>query len=115
MFCNKCGQAIPQGSQFCNHCGARVPGGQPEPSTYPSRSQRVEVPFGDDPGPRAQGARNQPLLGGVDEEVLFTIRPTMIFVYVWYAVAVAVVLGVSVLLGVLASYQIGRASCRERV
>jgi membrane protein YdbS with pleckstrin-like domain len=102
MFCNKCGQAIPQGSQFCNHCGARTPGGQPEPSTHPRRPQRVEVPFGDEVGP----ARNQPFVGGVDEEVLFTIRPTMIFVYVWYAVAVAIVLGVSVLLGVLASYQV---------
>lgn len=86
-----------------------MPGGQPEPSTYPRRSQRVEVPFEDDLSPSASGARSQPFLGGVDEEVLFTIRPTMIFVYVWYAFAVAIVLGVSVLLGVLASYQVAWA------
>jgi len=45
----------------------------------------------------------------VDEDVIFTIRPTMIFVWVWYAAAAAVVLCVSVLLGVLSSYGVGWA------
>lgn len=109
MFCNQCGQAIPQGSRFCNHCGAKTPAGEPEHSTYPRRSQRVEVPFGNEVGPRSSGARDQPLPGGVDEDVIFTIRPTMIFVWVWYAAAAAVVLCVSVLLGVLSSYGVGWA------
>lgn len=109
MFCNQCGQTLPQGSRFCNHCGSKTLGEQPEPSAYPRRPQRMEVPFGDDISPPASGARNQPFLGDVDEEVLFTVRPTMIFVCVWYAVAVGIVLGVSVLLGIMSSYGVALA------
>jgi uncharacterized membrane protein YdbT with pleckstrin-like domain len=69
----------------------------------------MDVPLREDVRPQASGARNQPFLGGVDEEVIFTVRPTMIFVYVWYAVAVAIVLGVSVLLGVLSRYEVAWA------
>ena len=109
MFCNQCGQTIPEGSRFCNYCGAKTPSEQPEPSTYQRRPQRMDVPLREDVRPQASGARNQPFLGGVDEEVIFTVRPTMIFVYVWYAVAVAIVLGVSVLLGVLSRYEVAWA------
>ena len=109
MFCNQCGQTIPPGSRFCNHCGMKTPGEQPEPSAYPRRPQRMEVPFGDEISPHASGARNQPFLGEVDEEVLFTVRPTMIFVCVWYAVAAGIVLGVSVLLGIMARYEVAFA------
>ena len=109
MFCNQCGQAIPQGSRFCNHCGMKTPGEQPEPSVYPSRPQRREVPLGDEISPHASGVRNQPFLGAVDEEVLFTLRPTMIFVCVWYAVAAGIVLGVAVLLGIMSRYEVAFA------
>ncbi|HYP29058.1 MAG TPA: PH domain-containing protein [Blastocatellia bacterium] len=109
MFCNQCGQTIPEGSRFCNHCGAETPGERPEPSAYQRRPQRMEAPFREEVRPQPSGARNQPLLGGVDEEVIFTVRPTMIFVYVWYVVAAAIVLGVSVLLGILSSYEVAWA------
>lgn len=69
----------------------------------------MEVPFGDDISPPVSGARNQPFLGDVNEEVLFTVRPTMIFVWVWYAVAAGIVLGVSVLLGIMSSYGVALA------
>jgi membrane protein YdbS with pleckstrin-like domain len=96
MFCNQCGQPVTQGSRFCNHCGAQVaaPGNRPER------------------GPRAggQAASDAPALAGygptgmVDEQVIFTVRPTMIFVLVWYAIAALVVLSASALVGLLHSY-----------
>jgi membrane protein YdbS with pleckstrin-like domain len=36
-----------------------------------------------------------------EERALFTIRPTMVFVYMWYALAVLVVIAVSALMGVI--------------
>ncbi|HXG68436.1 MAG TPA: PH domain-containing protein [Blastocatellia bacterium] len=39
-----------------------------------------------------------------EERVIFTVRPTMLFVYVWYAIAAAVVLATAALMGILSSY-----------
>jgi uncharacterized membrane protein YdbT with pleckstrin-like domain len=38
-----------------------------------------------------------------DEVAIFTLRPTLIFVLVWYAIAAVIVIGVAALLGVLSS------------
>jgi membrane protein YdbS with pleckstrin-like domain len=40
------------------------------------------------------------------ERDLFTIRPTMIFVYMWYALAIAIVIGAAVLMGILKSKEV---------
>lgn len=64
MRCPDCGQINPEGSRFCNHCGARL-------SHAP-----------------------QPLASGIadDEQIIFVLRPTVIFVVVRYALAVLLTL-----------------------
>jgi uncharacterized membrane protein YdbT with pleckstrin-like domain len=42
--------------------------------------------------------------GMVEEQIIFTARPTMLFVLVWYAIAALVVLAASALAGLLHSY-----------
>jgi uncharacterized membrane protein YdbT with pleckstrin-like domain len=76
MYCNKCGQAVPEGSRFCNSCGAQT-----------TASVAVQD---------AQAAEQ-------DEQVVFTLRPTMIFVAVRYIIAALVLLAAAALMGLLAS------------
>jgi uncharacterized membrane protein YdbT with pleckstrin-like domain len=76
MYCNKCGQTLPEGSRFCNTCGAQTvttepPDGPVSVATY------------------------------ADEQEIFTVRPTMIFVLVRYIVAALIIVAVAALMGVL--------------
>ncbi|MBI3652946.1 MAG: PH domain-containing protein [Acidobacteria bacterium] len=90
MFCNQCGAQLNDGSRFCNKCGATLGAGanvQPPPSGY-GQGQGVA---------QSGGALNSI----ADEHNIFTIRPTMIFVLVWYAMAALLVIGVAALLGIL--------------
>lgn len=95
MFCKQCGQAVTQGSRFCNHCGAPVAAAGSQP---PQR------------GPHSEGQPAQQAIAGyapaalADEQVIFTVRPTMFFVMVWYAVATLVVLAICAIAGLLNSY-----------
>ena len=94
MYCNKCGAKLADGSRFCNQCGAtatvateRAAGPQPQAGyPQPLARQRALSPGADD-----------------DEVAIFTLRPTLIFVLVWYGVATVLLVGVAALLGVLSS------------
>lgn len=77
MYCNKCGQTLPEGSRFCNSCGAETP--------------KAGLPAD---GPVAPASY-------ADEHEIFTVRPTMIFVLVRYIVAALVVLATAALMGIL--------------
>jgi uncharacterized membrane protein YdbT with pleckstrin-like domain len=77
MYCNKCGQTLPEGSRFCNSCG----------------SQTLSA-GGPSDGPVAVASY-------ADEQEIFTVRPTMIFVLVRYIVAALIVIGTAALMGVL--------------
>ena len=107
MYCNQCGQEIPQSSRFCNHCGASAVMTGPNPAgDHPVNAATRRAPAArvhdaqrgsrDD----ARGNAAYP----VDEDVIFTLRPTLIFVFVRYMVATAFVLGVAALVGILRSY-----------
>jgi len=76
MYCNKCGQPVPEQSQFCNHCGAQV-------------AVSAITPIAD-----------QAL---ADEHELFSIRPTMIFVWIRYIIAALLVITVAAIMGVLSN------------
>src|SRR5262245_13179872 len=80
MYCNKCGQTLPEGSRFCNSCG----------------SQTI-----------AQGVGSIETQASVatysDEHEIFTVRPTMIFVVIRYIIAALVVLAAAALMGILSS------------
>lgn len=79
MYCNKCGQTLPEGSRFCNSCG----------------SQTLSA-SGPSDGPVAVASY-------ADEQEIFTVRPTMIFVLIRYIVAALIVIATAALMGVLSN------------
>jgi membrane protein YdbS with pleckstrin-like domain len=85
MFCNKCGQTVPEGSRFCNSCGTQ---------TIAPVAVQDGAALTDDPG----------------EKVMFTLRPTMIFVVVRYVIAALVVIAAAALMGLLASRVSGQVA-----
>jgi uncharacterized membrane protein YdbT with pleckstrin-like domain len=84
MYCNNCGKTLPEGSRFCNYCGAQTAG--PAVGTLEKDAE----------GPGAS------LVAG-KEQVIFTLRPTMIFVLVRYIFAAVVVVAAAALMGVLSN------------
>ncbi|MEP6743758.1 MAG: PH domain-containing protein [bacterium] len=71
MHCSNCGSYIPPGVRFCSNCGTTA--GDSEAT----RIARVQS------GLPVQNELNDDL-----EQVIFTVRPTMIFIKVGYALAV---------------------------
>jgi membrane protein YdbS with pleckstrin-like domain len=82
MHCSNCGSYIPPGVRFCSNCGS--PAGDPEVT----RIARVQS------GLPVQQDLNEEL-----EQVIFTVRPTMIFIKLGYALAVLAAFALVVLLG----------------
>jgi membrane protein YdbS with pleckstrin-like domain len=83
MYCNKCGQTLPQGSRFCNNCGSQTVSAS-APSDAPLRVASAVAPY-------------------ADERVIFTLRPTLIFVLIRYVVAAMVTLAAAALVGILSN------------
>jgi membrane protein YdbS with pleckstrin-like domain len=81
MHCSNCGSYIPPGVRFCSNCGS--PAGDPEVT----RIARVQS------GLPVQQDLNDDL-----EQVIFTVRPTMIFIKLGYALAVLAAFAVVLLL-----------------
>ena len=79
MFCNECGQTLPDGSRFCNSCGAHIG--------------------------RNTAAANAPVAVAdyADEHEIFILRPTMIFVLVRYVIAALILIATAALMGILSS------------
>lgn len=101
MFCNQCGQELPDTSRFCNICGATVvvkSGAAAGGSAHPPVAREAM-------SPAARGGR-QPIAPGeiLDERVIFVLRPTLVFVLLRYIVATLVVAAVAALTGLLKSY-----------
>ena len=82
MFCNKCGQSVPPGSRFCNGCGSIVVG------TVSPTASPVET------------LTAHPYSEIQDEQVVFSIRPTMLYVIAWYIVAVIILIAVAAAMGI---------------
>ncbi len=83
MFCKNCGRPLPEGSRFCNNCGSQAAG--PAVGILETGVDTVGASY--------------PL--AADERVIFTLRPTMIFVLFRYIVAALVVVAAAALMGVL--------------
>ena len=83
MYCNECGQTLPDGSRFCNSCGATISVNKSS-SDFTSGGSAAVASY-------------------ADEHVVFTLRPTLIFVLVRYIVAALVVIATAALMGVLSS------------
>ena len=71
MHCSNCGSYIPPGVRFCSNCGSAA--GDPEVT----RIARVQT------GLPVQNELNEDL-----EQVIFTVRPTLIFIKLGYVLAV---------------------------
>ena len=103
MYCNNCGHALPDGSRFCNYCGTAMSGTSGPPvGSVPDRIDRgrqyspgVRPGFGD-----ALAQYSDP----ADEKVIFTLRPTLIFVAIWYIAAALIVVATAAIMGALHQY-----------
>ena len=107
MYCNQCGQEVPQSSRFCNHCGATVVGRESDKADERSQmnapARRAAASYGRDAQRELRADARPDAIYPADEEVIFTLRPTLIFVFVRYLVATLIVLAVAALMGVLSS------------
>src|SRR5437868_6136520 len=92
MYCNQCGANVNQGSKFCNNCGAPVAAASAGNFQGVERAPQNRAVY-DDPA--------SPLGPIADEHIIFTFRPTLLFVLVWYVVATVVVLLATVLIAVI--------------
>ena len=99
MFCNKCGNKLSPESIFCNRCGSRtisenVPAVPDQYSRGEDYDRRAVRPASD-ARPAAPG------YAMAEDEVIFTLKPTLIFVWVLYFVAAIAWLAVAAILGLI--------------
>lgn len=108
MYCNQCGQEVPQSSRFCNHCGATVAGsGANAADQRPqmnAATRRAAASYGRDAQSKLPNDARQDAIYPADEEVIFTLRPTLIFVFVRYMAATLFVLAIAAFMGVLSRF-----------
>jgi membrane protein YdbS with pleckstrin-like domain len=84
MHCSNCGSYIPPGVRFCSGCGSAA--SDPEATTIARQQSRMDV------------ALNQ---NDDVEQVVFTVRPTMIFIKLGYALALLGGIGLVFLLALV--------------
>ena len=105
MYCNQCGEEVPQSSRFCNHCGASVglrgSDSADGHSQMNAATRRAAAPRGPDVQRGLRGDVSGNAIYPADEEVIFTLRPTLIFVFVRYMVAAIFLLVVAAVMGIL--------------
>lgn len=83
MRCPDCGAQLDPNSRFCNHCGAATR--DPEETRIARQSGGVPAPYGDDD----------------IESVIFTARPTMLFIKIGYGAAIVGAIVLTVLLSLI--------------
>jgi len=89
MHCNNCGSYVPAGVRFCANCG--VPASDPE-ATRIARTQSGVLE-------RAGGEHDL-------EQVIFTTRPTLIFIKLGYVAAVIAAILVTILLAMIPGIEV---------
>ena len=86
MHCNNCGAFLDADSRFCKSCGA--PARDPEETRIARPQSAVPARYNDD--------------GNDDlESVIFTVRPTMLFIKIGYAAAVLGAILLTILLNMI--------------
>ena len=106
MFCNKCGQSLPDGSRFCNSCGSQMSVAA-DVGTSPDAFGRGIERIPEHGQPRSSYDDRSPMAlrdDAAGEQVRFVLRPTLIFVAVWYALAGVVVIATAALMGLLSKW-----------
>lgn len=87
MHCSNCGSFIAPGVRFCSGCGS--PANDPEATRIVSAQRGVPV--------RQDDENNDEEL----EEIIFTVRPTLIFIKLGYALAVIGAIALVILLALI--------------
>ena len=87
MHCSNCGSYIAPGVRFCSGCGS--PADDPEATRIVRAQRGIPVPLEDDDG-------DEDL-----EQIIFTVRPTLIFIKLGYALAVLGAIGLVFLLALI--------------
>ena len=85
MRCPECGAQLDPNSRFCNHCGAATR--DPEETRIARQSSGPPTRYGDDDV----------------ESVIFTARPTMLFIKIGYGAAVLGAVLITILLAVISA------------
>jgi membrane protein YdbS with pleckstrin-like domain len=95
MYCNQCGQPLPPTSRFCNSCGAAV--------VANSNVNAVREGFATPVAGSAPAAAVRRDDLAPNETVIFTLRPTLIFVIVRYVIAALILMATAALMGILSA------------
>ena len=85
MHCSNCGSYIPPGARFCSGCGS--PADDPEATRIVRAQTGIPAPV---------SSTNEDL-----EHVIFTVRPTLMFIKLGYALAVIAAIGLVFLLALI--------------
>ncbi|MCI0489569.1 MAG: PH domain-containing protein [Blastocatellia bacterium] len=98
MFCNQCGQELPDTSRFCNVCGSTVVA-----KSAAAAGGGANPPIARESAAPAAHENRQPLAPGemLGEKVIFVLRPTLVFVLLRYILATLIVVAVAALMGIL--------------
>lgn len=90
MHCSNCGSYIAPGVRFCSGCGSPVD--DPEATRIVRAQRGIPVPLNNEDGDD----------DGEDlEQIIFTVRPTLIFIKLGYALAVVGAIGLVFLLALV--------------
>ncbi|HYX41467.1 MAG TPA: PH domain-containing protein [Pyrinomonadaceae bacterium] len=109
MFCGNCGADVPAHLRFCTTCGAPTDNEETRVATEETRvaqprgtEQRTDIARADWPAPNnLPQASPRPALARTDDEdehVIFTVRPTFMFVGIGYIIAALSAILLTVLL-----------------
>lgn len=110
MYCNQCGEVLPPSSKFCNVCGSAVAGSRRSDAERGPAS-RDDYAQMDAAAHRAAAAQQRDVQRGANEmsrfapneEEIFTLRPTLVFVFLRYAVAGVAVIAAAAAMGWMSS------------
>lgn len=110
MYCNQCGEVLPPSSRFCNVCGSAVTGSR-KADVERGPAAKDDYAQMDATAHRAPASQKRDVHRGAsdmsrfapNEEVIFTLRPTLVFVFLRYAVAALVVIATAAAMGLMSS------------
>ena len=111
MYCNKCGEVLPPSSRFCNVCGSAVAGSR-KSDVERGPASKDDYAEMDAAARRAPASQNRDVHRGANdmsrfapnEDVIFTLRPTLVFVFLRYAVAALCWIAIAAVMGLIVGF-----------
>lgn len=128
MFCNNCGQKLPEGAEFCTNCGAKQEGSK---ANQPSQNRQRPVNIPATP-PQQRSTSTKPGIRSQEEPELITTKDYIlmmillaipivgiVFMFIWgfgsetainrknYARAILIMMAISIVLSILITVVMG--------